>query len=81
LSLGVTEHPLWKGREPAAISILKGTNIEARGAWNEEDELLSSKYDFDYEAVDKAAKKLIRERLTSTPPAVLLKFYVDKFTD
>jgi 4-amino-4-deoxy-L-arabinose transferase-like glycosyltransferase len=79
LSLGVTEYPLWKGREPSTTSILRGTNIKSNGTWNEEDAKLPEKYNYDYIAVKEASKAIIKERLATTPPFTLLKFYIMKF--
>ena len=33
----VTERPLWSGSEPKITNILKGTNFESLGMWNERD--------------------------------------------
>ena len=79
MALNITENPLWRGTEPPSISMLKGTNIEAGGRWNEEDAEVFDKYDRDYEKVDKAAKEIIKKRLTETPPKELLKFYTLKY--
>ena len=78
-SIGITEFPLWKGSEPKITSVLKGTNIESNGRWNEEDALIVSKYNYDYELINEASKKIIFERLTTTPPLELGKFYINKF--
>lgn len=79
MALNITEYPLWHGTEPLSISILKGTNIESQGRWNEEDAKIFNEYDGDYEKVDEVAKSIIKERLTETPKMELLKFYVTKF--
>lgn len=81
MALNITENPLWHGAEPMSISILKGTNIDAKGAWNEEDAAVFNKYDGDYETVDKAAKEIIKERLTTTPIKDLLTFYIFKYAN
>lgn len=78
-ALDITEFQLWKGSEPSWTSVLKGTNIESGGRWNEEDAALPDKYDGDYEKVEKAAKEVIRHRLTSTPKGELAKFYARKY--
>lgn len=80
LTLNITNNHLWHGTEPPTISMLKGTNIEAGGRWNEEDAKVFGKYDEDYKKVDEAAKKIIKERLTTTPPRKLFNFYVLKYT-
>jgi len=76
----LTENPLWKGVEPASTSILKGTNLQTMGGWNPEDAAIYEKYDRDYEAVDKAAKAIIKDRLTNTPPFKLVRFYIAKYS-
>ncbi len=77
--IGVTEFPLWKGSEPKVTSILKGTNIENFGRWNEEDASIVTKYNYDYDKIDKASKEIIKERLTTTNPLKLVGFYIFKF--
>lgn len=79
IALNITEYPLWHGTEPLSISMLKGTNIESQGRWNEEDSAIFNKYDGDYEKVDEEAKSIIKERLTETPKLKLLTFYITKF--
>lgn len=80
IALNITEYHLWNPTEPISMSILKGTNIEADGGWNEEDYSLIDKYDGDYENLDKAAKEIIKQRLTTTPKMELLSFYVFKYS-
>ncbi|SFB48224.1 glycosyltransferase family 39 protein, partial [Clostridium frigidicarnis] len=79
IGLNITENPLWHGTEPPSISILKGTNIESEGRWNQDDAEVFDKYDRDYEKVDKAAKEVIKKRLTENSPKDLLKFYILKY--
>ena len=79
INLNITEYPLWRGTEPTSISMLKGTNIKYGGKWNEEDSELFYKYNGDYEKVDKAAKEIIKERLTNTSKLELFNFYISKF--
>lgn len=79
LNLDITENHLWRGTEPPSISMLKGSNIESGGRWNEEDADLFDKYDRDYEKVDEAAKEIIKDRLTSTSPKDLFEFYASKY--
>jgi hypothetical protein len=79
LGAGITENPLWKGKEPSMTSILKGTNINSIGMWNEEDSKLPVIYNYDYEAVNAAAKSIIKDRLTTTPIYKLVGFYIVKF--
>jgi hypothetical protein len=79
LNSGITENPLWKGKEPTMTSVLKGTNINSIGMWNEEDSKLPGLYNYDYEAVNAAAKSIIKYRLTTTPIYKLAGFYIIKF--
>lgn len=79
LKLNITEYSLWQGREPAITSVLKGTNIQSIGMWNEEDGKLPQKYDFNYDEVESASKSIIKERLTGTPLYKLIGFYIIKF--
>lgn len=79
IKLDITENYLWNATEPMSVSILKGTNIESGGRWNEEDAELFNKYEGDYEKVDKAAKEIIKERLTETPIIELTQFYTYKY--
>lgn len=78
-ALKITEFPLWKGSEPKITNILKGTNMESYGRWNEEDAAIVDKYNFDYEKIEEASKEIIKERLTTTPPLKLITFYIVKF--
>ena len=77
--VGITEFQLWKGSEPKVTSILKGTNIENFGRWNEEDASIVTKYNYDYDKINEASKEIIRERLTNTNPLKLAGFYIFKF--
>ncbi len=77
--IGITEFPLWKGSEPKVTSILKGSNIERGGRWNEEDASIVNKYDYDYNKISEASRKIIIKRLTTTKPLELAKFYLNKF--
>ncbi|NFG63089.1 hypothetical protein FDG75_00175 [Clostridium botulinum] len=79
ISLNITENPLWHPMEPISVSVLKGTNIESGGAWNQEDYDLVNKYDHNYDLVNKAAKETIKQRLTTTPTIKLLCFYSFKY--
>ena len=77
--IGVTENPLWRGSEPALTNILKGTNIENMGRWNLEDTVVPEECNFDYDKIEEVCKERIIERLTTTPPLDLGKFYMKKF--
>ena len=76
--LKITEYPLWKGSEPKITNVLKGTNIESLGRWNEEDAFIVEENNYDYEKIEEASKKIIKERLTTTPLPKLLGFYIKK---
>lgn len=78
-SLGITEVHLWKGKEPAVTNILKGSNIESFGRFNEEDAAIPEKYNYDYDKVKDASLEIIKERLTTTSPIRLAIFYGGKF--
>lgn len=80
-SLEVTEFPLWKGSEPKITSILKGSNLESWGRWNEEDASIVNSNNYDYELIEEESKKIIIERLTTTPPLKLAGFYLVKFVN
>jgi len=77
--LKITEYPLWKGSEPKITNMLKGTNIESLGRWNEEDASIIEKNNYDYEKIEEASIKIIKERLTTTPLPKLVGFYIKKF--
>ena len=78
-SLGITEVHLWKGKEPAVTNILKGSNIESFGRFNDEDAAIPEKYNYDYDKVKDASIEIIKERLTTTSPIRLAIFYGGKF--
>ena len=80
-SLRVTEFPLWKGSEPKITSILKGSNLESWGRWNEEDASIVKNNNYDYELIEEESKKIIIERLTTTHPLKLAGFYLVKFVN
>ncbi|MBE6053562.1 MAG: glycosyltransferase family 39 protein [Clostridium sartagoforme] len=77
--IGITEFPLWKGSEPKVTSILKGSNIESGGRWNEKDASIVNKYNYDYNKISEASKEIIIKRLTTTNASELGKFYLKKF--
>lgn len=78
-SLGITEVHLWKGKEPAVTNILKGSNIESFGRFNDEDAAIPEKYNYDYDKVKDVSIEIIKERLTTTSPIRLAIFYCGKF--
>lgn len=75
----ITEYHLWSGRDPIWASILKGTNIEANGMWNEEDALIPSKYNYETEEVTKACQDIIIERFKTTPITDWIMFFTKKY--
>lgn len=75
----ITEFDLWRGSEPAATNILKGTNIQSFGQWNPEDAAIPELCDYDYEKTEEMCNRIIKERLTTTPIPVLINFYYNKF--
>ena len=77
--IGITEYPLWKGSEPKITSILKGTNMDNFGRWNEEDASIVDKYNYDYDKINEASKEIIIERLTTNNPLKVVGFYLVKF--
>ena len=81
IALNITEYPLWHPMEPISVAILKGTNIESGGNWNQEDFDFVNKYDDNYDALDKATKEVIKQRLITTPAKDLFNFYVLKYAN
>lgn len=79
MELDITENPLWHPMEPLSVSVLKSTNIESKGAWNQEDYDLVNKYYKDYDNLDKVSKETIKQRLITTPKIKLLCFYTFKY--
>ena len=77
----VTEYNLWRGAEPSTTLILKGTNIKHDGRWNLDDAQIPEKYNFNYDEIDNACKEIIYNRLTTTPPSELLRFYIKKYSN
>lgn len=77
--LKITEYPLWRGSEPNTTSVLKGTNYNSFGAWNEEDSKLTEDNISNYDKVEELSKKVIKERLTNASIYKLGIFYFGKF--
>lgn len=80
LAENITEFQLWSGSEPGWTSVLKGTNIGSGGTWTMEDTKIPEGLNYDYELTIKECKRVIKERLTTTPPIKLGIFYLQKFT-
>nr|BAV13152.1 PMT family dolichyl-phosphate-mannose-protein mannosyltransferase [Clostridium cellulovorans] len=76
----ITEFNLWKGSESSWTSILKGTNFDSWGRWNEEDARIVDKYNDDYEDIENACKEIVKERLTTASYRQLAEFYIRKYT-
>lgn len=77
--LGIIENTLTKGSEPSITNVLKGTNIENGGRWNEEDASLPEKCDYDYDLMYEKSKEIIIDRLTNTDGITLSLFFLKKF--
>lgn len=78
LSSGITEVQLWDSKEPFWTSVLKGSNFNSGGLWNEEDAALPSKYNFDTEVVKQESIKIIEQRLFHTNPIKVAGLYIFK---
>lgn len=76
----ITEYHLWSGRDPIWASILKGTNIDAGGMWNEEDANIPSQYNYETEEVANASKEIIKDRLKNTSAIDWTIFFTKKYT-
>ncbi len=76
--IGITEHHLWNGTESGITYVLKGLNIESKGAWNEEDATFVEEHytddDFNTQCI-----QIIESRLGERTPNELAKFFFDKF--
>lgn len=79
MGTSVIEQPLWKGKEPTVVTLmLKGSNFEHYGTWNEEDanfvgERLGS------ENLTKDCLDVIKQRITEKTPLEVAGFYGLKF--
>lgn len=78
IGLGITDRKLWNGSEPNVSSILKGSNIDNYGRWNEEDASFIDKNIGDREYLEQACKEKIIERYTTTSPSKLIEFVIVK---
>lgn len=76
---GITEIHLWNSKEPSWTSVLKGTNFDSIGHWNEEDAKIPDIYNHDPDKITLASKQIIKERLLNAPPEKLFTFYLAKF--
>lgn len=78
-SLGITGYNLWRGCETKWTSILRGSNQDSFGRWNEEDALFIDSIEDDKE-LEKAIKVKVKERYTKTPAKHLAYFWSRKYT-
>lgn len=67
--------PLW--RSSGAFSLLIGTNADARGMWTPEAERFANEQGWDYDAIDREASRLVRDRLRQ--PGVVRRLVARKF--
>lgn len=79
-NISITDEPLWRGTEPKITSVLKGTNISSLGMWNIEDAEMVEKYTGDYDKIESECRRVIYERLTTTPVIKLAGFYLLKLS-
>lgn len=78
LNNGITESHLWKPKETFLTSVLKGTNLNSAGFWNEEDAKIPSKYNYDTTKVKEESIKIIKQRLFDSPISNIAILYVSK---
>jgi cytochrome c oxidase subunit IV len=78
ISLGITDRKLWNGSEPHITQILKGSNIEHFGRWNEEDSKFIAENIGNREYLEAACKEKIINRYTSVSPIRVAGFLVTK---
>ncbi|AQR96062.1 glycosyltransferase family 39 protein [Clostridium saccharoperbutylacetonicum] len=78
VNLGITDRWLWNGSEPYITSILKGSNIEHFGRWNEEDSKFIEKNIDDREYLVAASKEKIIDRYTDNSPFKVGGFFLTK---
>lgn len=78
--IGLTEVTLWKGKEPAITSVLKGFNMDNFGMWNAEDASVAQKYIGDYNKIEIECRKIIHDRFTHTSPGRIAVFLVGKLS-
>ncbi|GKX67783.1 membrane protein [Clostridium sp. TW13] len=78
-AMNVTENNLWSGAEPGITSILKGTNVQSKGAWNRGDALFVDVYLGNKKALQQATKERIEKRFATYPLSKWVQHYVDKF--
>ncbi|MDD6771684.1 glycosyltransferase family 39 protein [Inconstantimicrobium porci] len=74
----VTERPLWSGSEPKITNILKGTNFESLGMWNERDAQFVEKNLGNYTKLIVQCRNKIRHRIIDQPKLKVMFFYMIK---
>lgn len=78
VSLGITDRKLWDGSEPHITSILKGSNIDHFGRWNDEDSKFIEENIDNKEYLEEACREKIINRYTNTSPVKVGCFFVTK---
>ncbi|AOR25141.1 glycosyltransferase family 39 protein [Clostridium taeniosporum] len=76
----ITESHLWEPKETVLTSVLKGTNLNSFGFWNEEDSNMPIKYNYDYDKVKEESIKLIKQRLLHSPIQKVAALYIGKLS-
>lgn len=77
---GVTEAHIWQGKESSITYFLKGLNVDAKGAWNQEDAIFVEEHFMD-ENFDEQCMNVIKARLNQKSPSELARFFFDKFVN
>lgn len=78
INKGITESHLWCPKETVLTSILKGTNFNSFGFWNQEDADIVIKYNYDNEKIKEESLKIIKERLLGSPIYKVALLYIGK---
>lgn len=76
--LNVTDTKLWSGKEPAITSVLKGSNFESGGRWNEEDAKFIGENLNDYDKLSEKSKEIIIDRYTNSSFSEVATFITKK---
>ncbi|AOR23416.1 glycosyltransferase family 39 protein [Clostridium taeniosporum] len=79
-NFNVLERPLWDAKEPKITSVLKGSNYENAGRWNEEDANFINEHLDNYDELKEKSKEIIVHRFTSHSILKTIIFILDKFT-
>lgn len=78
--LGITDRKLWNGSEPHITSILKGSNIEHFGRWNDEDSKFVDENIDNREYLEETCREKIINRYTTTSPIKIGGFFLTKLS-